>query len=89
LTRTYFVAIAATFILLALIALAGYVASKIGPSSFRLRVGLARIISFNIEMESRGLYARNVTDGSEQRPEPDSDGLYSFVLWNYLALFLP
>ena len=68
---TYFLTIAAICLALLLLALVAYVVRKIGPSSFRLRVALARIISFSVEMESRGRGERNATYGAESGHRPD------------------
>jgi hypothetical protein len=68
---TYFLAFAAICLILLMLALVAYVVRKIGPSSFRLRVALARIISFSVEMESRGRGERLATGDSESRHGPD------------------
>jgi hypothetical protein len=66
LTSNYFFALVAICVVLSLIALVGYVVGNIRPSWFRLSVVLARIISFNVEMGSRGRDSGNVTDEPEQ-----------------------
>jgi hypothetical protein len=61
----YFLTTAAICLALLLLALVAYVVRKTGPSSFRLHLALARIISFSVEIESRGRGEKGIMDGSE------------------------
>jgi hypothetical protein len=61
LSSTYFVAIAATSVLLSLLALVAYAVNKISPCSFLLSVALTRVFSFSVEMRSRAQHAEEVT----------------------------